>query len=78
MIKKKINLQMCHMACVVGEKKVRTMLIFAISITAQKTFIGFFWFFYSVELNSILTGGASLAQKRASLYNEIRKGLVSS
>lgn len=53
------------MACVGGENKVRTMLIFAVNITAQKTSIGYF-LSYSVELNCILTEGASSDQKRAS------------
>lgn len=63
------------MARVGGENKVRTMLIFAVNITAQKTFIECF-LSYSVELNSILTEVASLAQKRTFLYNDIRKVLT--
>lgn len=54
------------MACVGGENKVRTMLIFAVNIIAQKTFTGYF-LSCSVELNYILTERASLDQKRASL-----------
>lgn len=73
MIKK--NIRICHMACVGGENKVRTMLIFAVNITAQKTFIGYF-LSYSVELNSILTEVASLAQETTSLYNDIRNVLT--
>lgn len=54
------------MACVGGENKVRTMLIFAVNIIAQKAFIGYF-LSYSMELNYILAEGASLDQKRGSL-----------
>lgn len=42
-----------------GENKVRTMLILAVNITAQKTFINYF-LSYSVELNYMLTEGVCL------------------
>lgn len=60
-----------------GENKVRTMLILAVNITAQKTFTDYF-LSYSVELNCMLTGRVHLDQKRTSLYNEIRKVLIAS
>lgn len=59
-----------------GENKVKTMLIVAANITAQKIFIDHF-LSYSVELNP-LTEGVRLDQKRTSLCNEIRKVLTAS
>lgn len=60
-----------------GENKVRTMLILAVNITAQKTFTDYF-LSYSVELNCMLTERVHLDQKRTSLYNEIREVLIAS
>lgn len=60
-----------------GENKVTKMLIFAVNITEQKVFTGYF-LCYSVELNCMLTEGVLLDQKRASLCSEIRKVLIAS
>lgn len=60
-----------------GENKVKTMLIVAVNITAQKIFIDHF-LSYSVELNCMLTEGVRLDRKRTSLCNEIRKLLTAS
>lgn len=55
------------MACVGGENKVRTLLIFCLKYRSTKDIYKPFFPLYSVELNCIITEGASLDQKTASL-----------